>query len=189
MVKFPSQGPEPSTQLSNKHSLGMALVIVGLIMGSAILMIWMGLRFLVGVRRGPTAAGESPGQEVTIRTPVGSLVVQDDFNPARLGLPVYPGAERAKASGSARIDLQLPNDQALQVWTAKYQTNDPLEQVVKFYDQQFPAQSAHAPAQGEGKIVYDIKQEGEERIVTIERHGAQTTIQLARIVRGAAGPN
>jgi hypothetical protein len=182
----PSQPPE----LSNKHTIGMALIIVGLIIGSAILMIWIGLRFLVGIRHDVASEKDDAGQTVTIRTPVGSLEVQEEVNKVRLGLPIYPGAVQAKSSGSATIKLQLPNDQALRVWTAKYETSDSLEQVARFYDQQLRQEGVQPQAsQRAGKTVYEIKQGDEERIVALERHGDQTSIQLARIVHGASGPN
>lgn len=184
------QPSEPPGRLSDKQTIGMALIIIGLIIGSAIIMIWIGLRFLVGVHQGQASGEEGAGQELTVKTPAGSLTVQEDVNRARLGLPIYPGAVRAKRSGSATINLQLPNDETLRVWTAKYETPDSIEQVSKFYDQQLRQEGVRQQALApEGKTVYEIKQGDGDRIVAIERHGDQTWIQLARIVRGAPAPN
>src|SRR5512146_550616 len=168
----------------------MALVIVGLIIGSAIIMIWIGLRFLVGVRHDQANGREDAGQVVTIHTPAGSLTVQEDVNRARLGLPIYPGAVRAVVLSSATINLQLPNDQNLRVWTAKYETSDSLEQVTKFYDRQLQQEGVRSPSSDHnGKTVYEIKQGDEERIVALEMHSDKTSIQLARIARGAPAAN
>ena len=168
------------------HTIGMALVIVGLIIGSAIIMIWIGLRFLVGIRHEQANGKEDAGQVVTIHTPAGPLTVQEDVNRARLGLPIYPGAVRAEALGSATINLPLPNDETLRVWTAKYVTPDSLEQVAKYYDQQLHQEGVRQQAPDRaGKTVYEIKQGDEDRIVALETHGDQTWIQLARVVRGA----
>lgn len=184
--------PQPSEppRLSDKHTIGMAVVIIGLIIGSAIIMIWIGLRFLVGVRANQAAGNEGSGQALTIKTPMGLLNVQEDVNRARLGLPLYPGAALARTSGSATINLQLPNDEMLRVLAARYQTRDSIEQVSKFYSQQLRQQGLRLqPQDHEGKTVFEFKQGDEDNIVAIERQGDQTWIQLARILHGAAGPN
>jgi hypothetical protein len=189
-VESSPQPSEPSGQLSNKHTIGMAVVIIGLIIGSAIIMIWIGLRFLVGVRQDQAGGKEGAGQELTIKTPVGSLTVQEEVNQARLGLPIYPGAARAKTLGSATINLELPNDETLSVWAAKYETPDALEQVSKFYHQQLQPGGVWSQLSArEAKSVYEIRQEDEDRIVTIERRGDRTWIQLVRVFHGATGPN
>ncbi|HVA00815.1 MAG TPA: hypothetical protein VMV34_04075 [Terriglobia bacterium] len=187
---IPPRTSAPPGRLSDKHAIGMALIIVGLIIGSAIIMIWIGLRFLVGSRQGEASGKDGAGQGFTIQTPAGSLEVQGDVNRARLGLPIYPGGVQVKTSGSATINLQLPNDQTLRVWTAKYETPDSLEQVSKFYGQQLQQEGVrHQAPNREGKTVYEIKQGDEDRIVALETHGDLTWIQLARVVRGATGPN
>ncbi|HVB29586.1 MAG TPA: hypothetical protein VNG91_07245 [Terriglobia bacterium] len=184
------QPPSPPGGLTNKHMLGTALIILGLIIGSAIIMIWIGLRFLAGNAHVQVKGQEGARREVTIKTPVGSLEVEENVNPARLGLPIYPGAVRAKTSDSATVNLKLPNDETLRVWAAKFETADSLEQVSKFYNQHLGREVTRYQARTrEGKTVYEIKQGGEDRIVALETQGGKTWIQLARVLHGASEPN
>jgi hypothetical protein len=184
------QTSSPPDGASNKHMIGMALLIVGLIIASGIIMIWIGLRFLSSNVHVQVSRKEDARKEVTIKTPVGSLQVEEEVNPARLGLPVYPGAVREKTSDSATVNFELPNDETLRVWAAKFETPDSLEQVSKFYDQHLGREVTRYLARTrEGKTVFEIKQGDEDRIVAIERHGDRTWIQLARVIHGAAEPN
>jgi hypothetical protein len=184
------QPTSPPGGLTNKHMLGAALVILGLIIGSAIIMIWIGLRFLAGNVHVQVKGQEGAGREVTIKTPVGSLRVEEKLNPARLGLPIYPGAVRAKTCDSAAVNLELPNDEMLRVWAAKFETADSPEQVSNFYDQQLRGELTRYQARTrEGKTVFEIKHGDEDRIVALERQGGKTWIQLARVLHGASEPN
>lgn len=184
------QPPRPREGLTEKRMIGTALIILGLIIGSAIIMIWIGLRFLASNVHVQVNRKEGAGKEVTIKTPAGSLHVEEDVNPARLGLPIYPGAVRARPSGSAGVNLELPNDETLRVWAAKFETPDSLGQVSKFYDQQLGQEVTRYQARTrEGKTVFEIKQGDEDRIVALERHGDKTWIQLARVFHGASEPD
>ncbi|HUZ45263.1 MAG TPA: hypothetical protein VMW54_01370 [Terriglobia bacterium] len=183
------QPPRPPGGL-DKHMLATALVLLALIIGSAIIMIWIGLRFLAGNVHVQVRQKEGAKREVTIDTPAGSLQVDKDVDPAEIDLPIYPGAVRAKTSGSATVNLDLPNDETVRVWSAKFETSDSLEQVSKFYDQQLGRKVTRYQARNrQGKTVFEIKQGGQDRIVAIGTQGGKTWIQLARVVHGSAEPN
>ena len=170
--------------------LATALLLLGLIIGSAIIMIWIGLRFLAGNVHVQVRQKEGAKREVTIDTPAGSLHVYENVNPEQLDLPLYPGAIRAKTSGSAAVNLDLPNDESLKVWAAKFETSDSIEQVSKFYNQQLGREVTRYQARNpQGKTIFEIKRGGQDRIVAIETQGGKTWIQLARVVHGSAEPD
>ncbi len=166
--------------------LGTALILLGLIIGSAIIMIWIGLRFLASSVHGQSRHEPGVKREVTVNPPAGSLRGKEDVNPEHLGLPLYPGAVQAKPSGSAVVNLDLPDARALRVWAAKFETPDSVQQVSEFYNQHLAGKVTRYQARkAQGKTVFEIKHGGQDRIVAIERQGGKTLIQLARVLHGA----
>jgi hypothetical protein len=165
----------------------LILALIALVSGIAL---WTGLRFLsraVRVQVGETSEGK---KEVSIKTPVFSLEAGEEVNEARLGLPIYPGAQRVKDHESATVNIEVPGEQGVRVVAAKFETSDAFEKVRDFYQDRLrgevPKVSERTP---EGETVFEIKREGQEKIVALRSVGARTRIQLVRVSHGRGTTN
>jgi hypothetical protein len=90
----------------------------------------------------PPAAGASPAaatpgtsvQQATVQTDQGKVVMgKDAVDPAKLGLPIYPGATPTEA-GSFSVQGKSSSAQAVTI-----ETHDPFDKVVAFYKANMPA--------------------------------------------------
>jgi hypothetical protein len=183
----PAAPPPPRT---GSHLLAISLLVLALIIVVSIMTVVIGLRFLArGVKVNVADAGAGK-KEVSIKTPVGSLEVNQDVNEARLGLPIYPGAERAKDQGSANVNISIGDEEGVRVVAAKFQTADALEKVRDFYKQRLGADvTKFTERNQDGSTVFEIKRSGQEKIVAIHGAGPMTQIELVRVIHGPGETN
>lgn len=185
--RTPSGPPPPRT---GSHLLTISLLVLALIVVVSILTVVVGLRFLARGVKINVAEAEAGKKEVSIKTPVGSLEVTQDVNEARLGLPIYPGAQRSQDQGSANVNIAFGNEEGVRVVAAKFQTADSLEKVRDFYKQRLGSEvTKFTPRNHEGHTVFEIKRSGQEKIVAIHEAGAMTQIELVRVIHGSGETN
>ena len=161
----PAAPPPPRT---GSHLLTISLLVLALIIVVSVLTVVIGIRFLARGVKVNVAEGEAGKKEVSIKTPVGSLEVTQDVNEARLGLPIYPGAQRSQDQGSANVNIAFGNEGGVRVVAAKFQTADSLEKVRDFYKQRLGREvTKFTQRNREGHSVFEIKRKGQEKIVAI----------------------
>ncbi len=187
----PPRGPAgPPPPHTGSHILTIALLLLALIIVVSVATVWVGLRFLargVSVNVQERDAGR---KEVSIKTPVGSMEVSQDVNEGRLGLPIYPGAERLKDQDSANLNFSFGGEAGLRLVVAKFETPDPPEKVRDFYKQRLGREvTRFVEKDSEGKTVFEIKRRGQEKIVALESHGGGTRIALVRVNHGPSEVN
>jgi hypothetical protein len=181
-MSTPPRAPVPPLPpRTGSHLVAIALLTLALIVVVAGLAVWMGLRFLshsVQVRVEEGAGGK---KEVAIKTPVASLDIQGEVGEARLGLPLYPGATRAKKEG-ATINIGLPDEERVRVVAAAFETPDELEKVTAFYKERLGSDvTKFTERNSEGKTVFEIKRRSEEKVVALRSVGGHTRIELTRV--------
>ena len=134
--------------------------------------------------------GESGKKEVSIKTPLGSLAVHHDVNEASLGLPIYPGATRLKDHDSARVSIDIADEARVRVLAAKFETPDSCDKVRAFYHDQLGDQvTKYREKDAEGKTVFEIKHDKQQKVVAIKSKGDMTEIELVRVSEGGGEGN
>jgi len=183
----PAAPPPPRT---GSHLLAISLLVLALIIVVSVMTVWIGLRFIArGVRVNVAEAGAGK-KEVSIKTPVGSLEVNQDVNESRLGLPIYPGAQRLKDQGSANVNISIGDEQGVRVVAAKFETADSLEKVTDFYKQRLGAEvTKFTEKNHEGHTVFEVKRQGQGKIVALHGAGLMTQIELVRVIHGPGETN
>ncbi len=180
----------PPPPRSSSHIVAIALLVLGLIIVVSGFAVWVGLRI---ISRGMQVRVEEGGRgqkEVTIRTPVGSLQVHKDVNEASLGLPIYPGAAQVRDEGGATVDLQFPNEQGVRIIAGKFETADGLDKVKDFYRGRLGTEvTKYTDRTHDGKTVFEIKRQDEERVVALKDKGDGTLIELVHVTHGTAEVN
>lgn len=186
----PPVDPRPPSQRS--HLLLIALLVLALIVVVSAATIWFGAQYLArGVKVNVDESGAG-AKQVSIKTPLGSLEVATDadVDEARLALPLYPGAARASADGSASVNLSFGEEADLRVLALKLETTDAIEKVRDFYFNRLGDDVTNfVDKNPEGKTVFEIKRKGQERIVALRSKGTGTEIELARVTHGPREAN
>jgi len=183
----PAAPPPPRT---GSHLLAISLLVLALIIVVSVMTVWIGLRFIARGVKVNVAEGGAGKKEVSIKTPVGSLEVNQDVNESRLGLPIYPGAQRLKDQGSANVNISIGDEQGVRVVAAKFETADSLEKVTDFYKQRLGAEvTKFTEKNHEGHTVFEIKRRGQEKIVALHEAGLMTQIELVRVIHGPGETN
>jgi hypothetical protein len=179
----------PAPPRTGSHVVAIVLLSLALIVLVAGLSVWFGMKFLA--RNVQVSVDDSEGRkEVSIRTPLGSLEVKPQVDEARIGLPVYPHARRVEEEGSASIHVGLPDAKSLRVYAARFETDDPLEKVRDFYAEQLRGRlTKSAEKTPDGKVVFEIKRDGQEQLVVLESKRGRTQIGLVRILHSEDGTN
>ena len=180
--------PRPPEPPRSSHWIAIALLSLALIVVVSGITILLGLRFLSSNFN--LSVNES-SKGVAIKTPVGSFDVKKDVSEAQLGLPIYPGSERIKeGDNGATISLGLPEHNAVRIVAGKYTTSDPLDTVRDFYQKQLGTQvTKFRDRDNEGKTVFEIKREKDEKIVALKSKPGLTEIDLVRIVESGGETN
>ena len=185
--RAPAGPPPPRT---GSHLLAISLLVLALIVVVSILTVVIGIRFLARGVKVNVAEAEAGKKEVSIKTPVGSLEVTQDVNDARLGLPIYPGAQRSPDQGSANVNIAFGNEEGVRVVAAKFQTADSREKVRDFYKQRLGREvTKFMEKSQDGGTVFEIKRKGQEKVVAIHEAGPKTFIELVRVIHGPAETN
>jgi hypothetical protein len=129
-------------------------------------------------------------KEVSIQTPLGSLEVNHDLNEASLGLPIYPGATRVTDHDSATVNIDIADQAKVRVLAGKFETPDSLDKVQAFYHDRLGDQvTKFREKDEEGKTVFEIKHDKQEKVVALKASGDKTVIELVHVSQGSAEAN
>jgi hypothetical protein len=190
-----SQPVGPPRRPLDKHVVWAILLVIAFIIASGIFMIWFGLRILSHSVRVRVSEAGSDSKVVTVRTPIGNFKIAKEQKPSdlHLGLPVYPGANRATDSqddNSVSLSFDLPTDTNLRIAAARFNTPDPLNKVQDFYKQQLGGEvTSFTRTDHEDKVVFEMKYGEQDKVVSLTPHDGGTQIHLVRIFHGHAEPN
>lgn len=125
---------------------------------------------------------EHRGQTV-VETPFGSLRVREsgNFDPSRIGVPVYPGAAREEDSHKlASFELDLGDThKELSIVAAEYTTADPVDRVAEFYRERLPDWSFRSRKRG--GVQFETGEDGQKRFIVIREERGRTHIGLASV--------
>lgn len=190
-MSTPPRAPvPPQPPRTGSHVVAIALLTLALIVMVCGLAVWMGLRFLSRSVQVQVEEGTGGKEGIAIKTPVGSLDVQGEVNEARLGLPLYPGAHRVKGEGSASVNIAIGDEANVRVLAAKFETSDPLDKVKGFYKERLGSDvTKYIERNHEGKTVFEIKREHQEKVVALKGEGERTSIELVRVTHGREESN
>jgi hypothetical protein len=189
-----SQPPRPPTApappRTGSNILLIVLLVLALVVLVSVVTVWTGMRFLASAVKVHVDESATGKKEVSIKTPVGSLEVHTDVTEGQLGLPIYPGATRLKNQDSATVNLRLPGEQQMRIVAAKFETPDSADKVRDFYKSSLGREvTDFKDRDTEGKTVFEIKHDKQERIVSIESTGTGTRIALVRVTHGPEETN
>ncbi len=204
---YPPQAPSPRS-----NTVGIILLILGMIVLLAGLAVWGGIRFLTHSVRVTMNDEDGSHKQVSIKTPFGSIEANKNgaVTEAALSLPIYPGAQQAKDEDSASISLGFPNSKALRIVAGKFDTPDSFDKVRDFYQNRLTEQDGpftrtnridsntdfdsgengnYVGVDNDGKTVFKIKLKDDLRVVTLRDKGGETRIELVRISKGQGEPD
>jgi hypothetical protein len=151
--------------------------------------IWAGLRYLSSALH-VQVAQKGDNKEVSIKTPMGSLEVHKDVDEASLGLPIYPGATRIKEHGSATVNIDIAEEAGVRVLAGRFETSDAVDKVRTFYHDRLGDQvTKYQEKNAEGKTVFEIKHDKQDKVVALKNYGDKTVIELVRISEGSREAN
>jgi hypothetical protein len=179
-------GPPQPQRAPGKVLLIVVLVLVTIIAAS-VFAIYIGVRILshsVSVRE---VGGTSGSKEVSIKTPVGNVEIHQatEANLGMLGLPVYPGAKRVTENGNASLTANFGTRNLVGVLAARFETRDPVWKVRSFYEDQLGNRvTRYIERDSQGKMVFEIKTGGQEKIVALRERYGRTGIELIKLVYG-----
>lgn len=182
--RAPASPPPPH---SGSHIVAIVLLVLALIIVVCGITLYTGVRYLSRNVQVQVEKNQQGQKDVSIKTPVGDFEVHkdSDASEARLGLPIYPGAQRVRDSDSAAVSMQFPGEQKLRLVVAKFETPDSLGQVEKFYQDRMGGEvTRFTKKDHEGKTVFEIKRSGEEKVVALKSLMTGTRIELVHIQHG-----
>lgn len=187
--------PEPPRKPLDKHVVWAMLLVVAFIIASGVFMVWFGLRILShGVQIKVSEPG-SETKEVTVKTPMGNFKIarEQGISDLHLGLPLYPGATSERGSSdenSVSLAFDLPNETNLRIAAAKFNTPDALSKVQEFYKERLGREvTSFSQTNRDGKVVFEMKYNEQDKVVSLAPHDGGTRIDLVRIFHGPAQPN
>jgi hypothetical protein len=183
----------PAPPRSGSNIVAIVLLILALIIVVCGVTIYTGVRFLsngVKVQVDKDKAGQ---KDVSITTPVGNFKVHkesDGLTEGRLRLPIYPGAQRLSGNDSASLSLEFPGQAELRLAVAKFETPDDVDKVEKFYQDRIGKEvTKMVRRDSQGRIVFEIKNQEDERIVALKDLATGTRIELVHVMHGAKEVN
>jgi hypothetical protein len=188
MATSPQPPPPPMPPHPPRSGSMIVLIVVlflALIVVVAGLGIWTAAHIVSRNLHVQVEHGENGKKEVSIQTPIGSLAVHHEVNEASLGLPIYPGATRVKDKDSATISIDIADEAKVRVLAAKFETPDSYEKVRAFYRDQLGDQvTRYREKDAEGKTVFEIKHDKQQKVVALKSKGDQIEIELVRVAEG-----
>jgi len=188
MPQRPPSPPQPPGSGSN--FVAIALLVLALIVVMGGLAVWGGLRFLSSAVHVQVENQGGGKKEVSVKTPFGSVEVKKDINEANLGLPIYPGATRIKEHGSATVNFDIADEAKFTVRAGKYETPDSIGKVAAFYHDRLGDQvTKYTERNEEGKTVFEIKHDKQDKVVALKISGDKTVIELVRVSEGQSEAN
>lgn len=207
---YPSPAPPPPRPRSN--TLGIILLIVGMIVLLSGLAIWGGIRFLTHSLKVQVNDEGANRKEVSIKTPFGSIEANKNggVSEAALSLPIYPGARQARDEDSASVSLGFPGSNSLRIVAGKFDTAASFDKVRDFYQNRLTEQDGaftktdhinsdtnldsgdmgnFVGIDNEGKTVFKIKLKDDLRVVALTERDGGTRIELVRVRKGGGEAN
>lgn len=183
----PPAPPQPPSSRGNYVLI--ALLLLALIVVAGGVGVWVGLHVLSNAVR-VNVEQDGSKNEVSIKTPLGSLEVNPDLDKASLGLPVYPGATRLTDHDSANVNIDIGDKAKVRIAAGKFETSDPLDKVEAFYHDRLGDQVTNFKAKDEeGKTVFEIKHGKQNKVVALKWNGDKTIIELVRVSEGSDEAN
>jgi len=183
--QFPRPPAPPQPPGSRSNLVAIALLLLALIVLVGGIGMWVGLRLVSNAVHIQVAQKGNGNKEVSIKTPLGSLEVNEDVNEASLGLPIYPGATRIKEHGSATVNIDIADEEKVRVLAGKFETSDSFDKVRAFYHDRLGDQvTKFKERDEEGKTVFEIKHDKQVRVVALKSSGDMTVIELVRVSEG-----
>jgi len=184
----PPAPPQPPGSRSNFVVIALLLLALIVLIGG--IAVWVGLRFLSNAVHVQVAQEGGGKKEVSIKTPLGSLEVNKDVNEASLGLPIYPGATRIKEHGSATVNIDIADEAKVRVLAGKFETSDSVDKVRAFYHNRLGNEvTKFKERDEEGKTVFEIKHDKQDKVVALKSNGDKTVIELVRVSEGRPEAN
>ncbi len=160
----------------------LGIVIVGV---AAIILLAIAARGLMKNVR-VQESGVDGQKTVNVDTPFGHVQVHenDQLDPERVGIPVYPGAVRSKDKGGAEFRFDAGDlHKDFTATGAAYYADDSLDKVRDFYRQRFPSWK-ESWVNGEYRL--ESKEDGQLRSLALKSEGGRTRIGLASVGPPAA---
>lgn len=178
--------PGPPRRPPSNHGILIALLVLALIVVCAAAALIYGVRIISQ----NISVSHNGDQQVSIKTPVGNFGVSKgaEADPALIGLPLYPGAQRMH-DDSANVQMDFPgnNNQgvAVGVMAAKFSTPDSLDKVAAYYRNRLGGEISKTTRDNGGeKITFEIKRQDLEKIVALKTTMSGTEIALVRVRHG-----
>ena len=104
--------------------------------------------------------------------------------------PFIPARLRLKEHDSATVNLDIADEAKVRVLAGKFETPDSLDKVVAFYHDRLGNQVTNFKEKDEeGKTVFEIKHDKQEKVVALKSNGDKTVIELVRISEGSPEAN
>ena len=211
---MPNGPPPPAPRRQTGNIVAIALLTLGLVVVLSCIAVVFGLRFIAhGVK--VNVNGNDDAKQVSIKTPFGGLEVHKNtgVTEASMRLPIYPGARAATDEDSASVSLAFGGAQGLNIVVGKFDTADPKDRVLNFYQGRLTAQEGPFTPEEKidfdtanfdldsgkmgnfvgrdhsGKTIFKIRQPGEERVVALEDRDGGTRIEMVRISKKSGEAN
>jgi len=185
MVTSPAPPRPPAPPRSSTPVMGIVLLVLALIITVAGLAVWVGLHYLSRAVHLQVAQSSNGQKNVSIKTPLGSLEVDQHVSEAGLGLPIYPGAARLNDHDSANVNIGITDEAKLHLLVAKFVTPDSREKVQAFYQERLGNQvTKYRERDEEGNTVFEIKHDKQQKVVALKSDGDKTEIDLVRVSEG-----
>lgn len=187
----PPRAPVPPQPPGNRgHLVIIALLVLALIVLVGGIGVWVGLRLISRTIQVNVGHEDNADREVSIKTPLGSLEVNKDVNEASLGLPIYPGATQIKNDDTATVNLDIAHETMVRVLAGKFETPDSFDKVVAFYHDRLGGEvTSYKEKDEDGKTVFEIKQDKQQKVVALKSRGDKTVIELVRVAEGKGEAN
>lgn len=202
----------PSPPPSRSNTLGIILLILGMIVLLSGLAIWGGIRFLTHGLKVQVNDQGGDRKQVSIKTPFGSIEANKNgaVTETALSLPIYPGAHQARDEDSASVSLGFPGSHALRIAAGKFDTADSFDKVRDFYQNRLTAEDGpftktdhvnsdtnldggdmgnFVGVDNDGKTVFKVKLKDDLRVVALKERDGGTRIELVRVSKGGGEPN
>jgi hypothetical protein len=154
-----------------------------LFLASALAVAWVETR-PAPISAQSSGAKESEKKEILIKTPWGGVEAAATTDPARLGLPVYPGARFMKDQGSdsLSLDLSVKGKPDVHFLVGKFETTDGIEKVRDFYRKKLGKDvTRFIEKTDEGGMAFEMKGKSESKFVQLKSSSGGTQIDLLRL--------
>jgi hypothetical protein len=187
----PAQPPAPpQPPRSGSTIVIIVLLFLALIVVVAGIGIWTAAHIICRNVHVQVERGDNGKKEVSIKTPIGSLAVHQGVNEASIGLPIYPGATRVKDKDSATVSIDIADEAKVRVLVGKFETPDSYEKVRAFYQERLGDQvTKYREKDEEGKTVFEIKRDKQQKVVALKSQGDMTEIELVHVSEGRGEGN